>query len=254
MTEPFQFDPDSPLKRAKGESKRANAALQDYAYMGDGRSLNALFERYTDQRATNPQLKPPTTQRSTLGGWSAKFAWVERVAAWDDIESERIEEQWRKRRFDLRETYWQKAESLLEIVDRGIAEAPNFIRTRRRTIRGRPRIITDGRVTDEGEPDREIITMALSVGDLARLLKLASDLQRLNAELETERVANDLNGLITTQTLPTADISDMDETQQAEALFRQSRVSDTIARRLAIQSKSGDVPSTDSRSVEVEDS
>ena len=77
----MQTDTD-PLALRAGESKRANIALRDYADMGAGRSIRALAERYRQQAASGAQAKPSTARLPTLWGWSKRFEWQLRVAAW----------------------------------------------------------------------------------------------------------------------------------------------------------------------------
>ena len=72
--------------RLPGESDNAYRASRDYYFMGEGRSLRALLNQYTYlEQAANESLteKPPTQTFATLGGWSAKYGWVGRAAAWD---------------------------------------------------------------------------------------------------------------------------------------------------------------------------
>jgi hypothetical protein len=79
---------DEPLTRVKGESKRANAALRDYALMGAGRALRKLLQNYIERAANVEQAQPPTTRWSTICGWSASLAWQERVVRFDELQQE----------------------------------------------------------------------------------------------------------------------------------------------------------------------
>lgn len=108
------WDRERPLARIKGETKKANAALRDYARLGAGRSLAILWRSYHDQPMTG-QL-PPTRNHGTLKNWSAAHSWVARVERWDKLESEKEDQKWRERRdqwredlFDLSTVRGQKA-------------------------------------------------------------------------------------------------------------------------------------------------
>ena len=117
----FEWDPGQPLKRGKGESARANAALVDYALMGPGRSLRRLHTRYSKQTANKEQTeKPPTTQWSTLAGWSFRYRWQERVARFDELEADRWAKEWRDRRRGLLAHLGERVEDALNalVVDK----------------------------------------------------------------------------------------------------------------------------------------
>ena len=106
--------------RLPGESDNAYRASRDYCFMGEGRSLRALLNQYTYlEQAANESLteKPPTQTFATLGGWSAKYGWVGRAAAWDR-ELWRLDEQeylrfWK----DYRGRLYRFGEKLLETAE-----------------------------------------------------------------------------------------------------------------------------------------
>ena len=66
-------------ERQKSESFRAIQACNDYLRMGPGRSLRLLLEQYRKSE----QNLAPTRSQGTLWGWSARFGWQERAAAYD---------------------------------------------------------------------------------------------------------------------------------------------------------------------------
>lgn len=167
------WDIAEPLKRAQGETKRANQALRDYAALGVGRSIDKLHARYI---ANESQIEPPTKSRHTLAGWSIRYDWQRRVAEYDRQEEEAFEQQRREWRRQLIEQDWEHGQRLRELSEKILAAAPSFIR-RREKIEKLP---------DGGE--RRIITVALDANALARVEKLASDLQRLAAGEPTANV------------------------------------------------------------------
>lgn len=166
------FDPEKPLARLVGEPLKNHAALLDYYGLGDGRSLSKLIERYRDASKTSP-----TVRIATLKKWSAEWAWQARIEAQkllDDAEDARI---WAERRQAIREADFQQAEKLRGLADKMLEKADRFIKQKRRRIKGR-----------DGAPDREIITLELNPRLLIDAAKLASDLGRRAAGMETETV------------------------------------------------------------------
>jgi hypothetical protein len=107
----FTWDAENPLARAIGETSKANSALHDYAFMGSGRSLRKLHQKYIEDTS----LEPPTRHLRTLLGWSSKYAWQARVARFEamvaeeekaEYEAERLE--WRKKRLQLLQGFFGK--------------------------------------------------------------------------------------------------------------------------------------------------
>jgi len=116
--------------------------------------------------------------------------WTKRAQAFDDHLAALDRQKWEDRRLEVRETDWRQAGRLRQIADEILAEAPKFTRSKRQYIPGK-----------NGEPDREIITVALNGALAVKAVETASKLSRLAAELETERkqieiVRQELNGLL----------------------------------------------------------
>ena len=93
------FDPEAPLNRIKGESKKAHSGFMDYFLAGTGRSLRDLHQRYQDQAAKvakNEQHdnnepateKPPTHSWWTICNWSKNNHWQARIARQTEIDNE----------------------------------------------------------------------------------------------------------------------------------------------------------------------
>jgi len=90
----MSFDPENPLDRMPGESKRAYAAFYDYAMQGAGaRSMRRLLEGY---RASE---NPITKSWVSISHWSANHQWVARADRFDELTRkkaiEAVEERWR---------------------------------------------------------------------------------------------------------------------------------------------------------------
>lgn len=168
---------EAPLLRVKGESQRANDALKDYYAMGSGRSLRKLHDFYSQQASDETSMeRPPTTKWTTLSKWSAMFDWVERVREQQAIQEAEDEARWAERRLVIRERDWRQSEELRQVGDKILAEAPMFLRRQHKFVPGQG-----------GEPDREVITLALN-GQLAiKAIELGSKLARLSAEMESDR-------------------------------------------------------------------
>jgi hypothetical protein len=80
-------------QRLNEESDRAVIACNDYLRLGPGRSLSKLADKYGK---TKKKLAP-TQSIATLTGWSARFRWQVRAAAydaeWEHLKNERRREE-----------------------------------------------------------------------------------------------------------------------------------------------------------------
>lgn len=156
-----------PWERRAGETARAHAALMDYCRLGPSRSLAKLLNR--------PQTahKPPTTQRyKTLAGWSVKYDWQVRVAAWDMAEEEKRQALWEERRRQLLEADWSQGAKLRDLGARILDEAPRFV-SRTETRR------------DDGSL---VITLEIDAALAVKAIQAGSQLQRLATDEPTEHV------------------------------------------------------------------
>lgn len=181
------FDPEHPLDRCAGETRRANDALRDYYQMGAGRSLRRLRDLYREKfEGEGDSIKPPTRNFKTLIVWSTDDAWQARVdaqlridrAAEEAARSDALRAQsaaWAERRMQVRERDWEQAEKLRKLADAILEESPRFLKTSRKYIPPK-----------NGDPEREIITIAIDAKLMVNSLETASKLQRLAAEMETE--------------------------------------------------------------------
>lgn len=188
----IEFDLKNPLTRCKGEPKTANAALGDYFRMGSGRSLRALFADYRGQIADKSLTKrPPTSRLATISTWSARFSWQERIACQEQIDriqaellkSNALAEQfnrWAERQITVRDRDWDQAEEIRKLVDQILVTAPNYLKRSQKTIKGK-----------DGSPDTVIIREQLDLKLLIGGLQVASRLQRLAVEMETEHNLNE---------------------------------------------------------------
>ena len=99
-----------PWERQKGETPRAYEAFAVYRDMGPGRSQVKVGQKLSKNTAT-------------IAGWSTKYDWVKRVAAWD-AEQDRIARQdqideikkMRKRHTDLASAMLVKAARALQRI------------------------------------------------------------------------------------------------------------------------------------------
>jgi len=168
----MEWDKETPLARIKGETIKANTALYDYALMGKGRSLFKLWERYTHQEST--EVTPTRTLR-TLKGWSTKYAWQDRVAAFQQQQDAEEAEKWKARQLETRQAEWDDAQALRKRADQmDQFPLPRIEKVEEVYEDGRPKSVTIVNPTGWGQ------------GDIARNRQAASKLARLAAEMETD--------------------------------------------------------------------
>ncbi len=114
------FDPDAPLNRIKGESKKAHSAFVDYFLMGAGRSLRKLGDKYIKQSSNDHQAKePPTKKPNTLMAWSLRHHWQSRIARQTEIDNEIALEKFRQR-------HMTGPEVIARLSDMGRADMAKF--------------------------------------------------------------------------------------------------------------------------------
>ena len=143
-------------ERQPREPQRAYHMFCRYRELGAQRQLDALVGDYSLQQ---------------LSKWSQRWQWVERAAAWDQYlamlwqrhyhqQQQHQQHLWQQRQAQLRETEWEYVRALQRKVD-AILSLPV---TRQRTTRDGKTVII--------EP------LNWSVGDVAQLVQLMSDLGR----------------------------------------------------------------------------
>jgi hypothetical protein len=181
--EKVYWDATDPLKRLDGESEAANGALNDYARMGYGRSLKRLHEHYVELAKTE---YVPSTSYGTVNTWSTKYDWVDRVAAWTDIERKRQENLWRERRDSLRSKEWSNYERLQDIVSEMLEVVPQFISRKEKIVDdGTPTVILqNGDVIKRGTPEKLVITLKANTTAIIQFIKTASEIGRKAAEMD----------------------------------------------------------------------
>lgn len=183
----MNFDPDNPLALCSGEPGYANQALNDYALMGAVRSLTGLIASY--QSAPEPG---PSLRLATIKGWSGRYAWQERVTAFDEqqraAERARAVALWQARKEATRERYYSMSERL---ADRAIEMLGFPLATVERTEKVRQG--ADGRSTIIEQT--VIKPSKWAVRDAALIADVAVKLARLSAEMETDRSLLILEGL-----------------------------------------------------------
>jgi hypothetical protein len=171
------------LAQCVGESDRAHTAFLDYVQLGPGRSLAKLAKRYCGQSEGEAGAgSPPTCRLGTLETWSTKFNWQERLAAYKQEQDARDLQLWEQRQQDIRAADWAIGEQLRALAADILAQTPQFMKTTRKVIRGK-----------KGEPDREIITIAIDLPTAIKAIETGSKLQRLAAGMPDSRMEHTLN-------------------------------------------------------------
>jgi hypothetical protein len=160
------------LAQRAGEPDRAHSAFLDYVRLGPGRSLRKLLARYRGQTEGEPRadFQPPTQRQATLEAWSTRWEWQARLTAFKAEQDTREQQRWEQRQREIREADWQTGTNLRTLAAQIFAQAPQFLKTSRKLIRGKT-----------GEPDREVITLMLDVATAIRAIETGSKLQRLAA-------------------------------------------------------------------------
>jgi hypothetical protein len=179
----FAWDPFKPLARGRYEGKNANAALHDYATLGTTRSLRKLHDIY-EQRAKDALIKDAdplqqptmrTRSQKTLDGWSKRYSWQKRIEQWDELVKAEQLQLWGERQLLVRDQDWEHGGKLRKLAADILAAAPLYVRE---TI--------SVEYDDRGEMYK-VVTRALDAHALEKIEALASKLQRLAAEMETNR-------------------------------------------------------------------
>ena len=102
--------------RLAGEPPRCYRAFLAYRNMGMNRSQRYLAMELNNLNPQNKKMvKPPKDVPKTLSRWATKFQWIDRCAAWDDIQLKAEEGQWNKRTDDLRKSQWEASELLFQL-------------------------------------------------------------------------------------------------------------------------------------------
>jgi hypothetical protein len=105
------FDPEAPLNRIKGESRKAHKAFMDYFLAGAAWSLRDLHQEYQNRAIRNEQQdgdeqrdgnevateKPPTRSWWTVCNWSKNNHWQARIDRQTEIDNEIALAQYRQR-------------------------------------------------------------------------------------------------------------------------------------------------------------
>lgn len=111
---PDIWDEQDPLAAIQGESGRANRALRDYVFLGAGRTLRALHNRYLEQAREEGAKQVPTASMDTLKRWSGQYRWSHRARAYDRAVHQEEESQWQDRWRDTRKEQWEMAQLMLQ--------------------------------------------------------------------------------------------------------------------------------------------
>ncbi len=158
------------------------------------RSLNEAYRRYRSEKGQK-EARPDATLEAP-GSWRRWFraqdgagqpidgakTWEQRAQAYDDHLAQLDRERWEARRRAVRERDWTAGEELRDLAAKVLAQAPQFVKTTRRLLRGH-----------DGAPDREVITLGLDADALLKTLKLASELQRQAAEVPPPKQQHDVH-------------------------------------------------------------
>jgi hypothetical protein len=181
-----------PWLQAEGEPDEAYVAFGWFRDFGPLRTLDAVWRAHS---GPNRAPRAPGNWKR----WKSRYDWSARAQAYDDRNDERLDEArieaigahagaWAQRQMEVREKDWQLADRLRQMADKMVDRI------------------------EESMDDPEFIP---SVGDVVRLAKTVSEIQRLAAELATQQV-------VTQQAPPPPkDFSEMSDTELEEYIREQ---------------------------------
>jgi len=169
----FVWRLDAPLARGAGESLKAHGAFMDYWQLGKGRSYEKLYRIYAEEKLK----KPPARHLNSLKLWGARYAWQARVARAQELADAALEAQWAERRAAARDAGWDDGELLRKSAQQLLQFLARWRETETQEVR------EDGTVVVV-----RTIKPAVSLSQITGALKIADELQRLAAGLETDNV------------------------------------------------------------------
>jgi hypothetical protein len=109
--------------------------------------------------------------------WSSAHDWVRRAAAYDQHLAKQDEQLWEERRRRKKEREWTEAEQIRDVLEEAIPHARQFIRRKTAYVRG-----------EDGQSDREIITVEFDIVGLATVAEKMQKIQSLVLGDSTENV------------------------------------------------------------------
>lgn len=175
--------------RRVGETAAAFAAFEHYDRLGARRSIREAY-RASKGLQQGVRISVP----GNWSRWSIENEWVARTLAHDLYLAEEDAAAWDERRRLMRERDWAQGDTLRTLFDESVRTARMFVTSSTDLERGYPTIVDDkGKVIRQGRADRQVITMAFSIVDLARVLLDGTKLQRLSTDQPTENI-NNLSG------------------------------------------------------------
>lgn len=182
---PIQYDPAAPIQKVKGESWKANTALKDYYLMGGSRSLRKLLSIYKKQAISKDTAKkgdrdpPPTNSINTINSWSKRNRWQERVIDQAAIDTNTDLAKWAQRRDEIREEDYKAGKKIRGLAIEILEHTPEYIIKKEFSKRGSD-IIT--------------IIKALDGHLMLKAFDIASNLQRVSADMATENITINPDG------------------------------------------------------------
>lgn len=181
----IEYDPAAPIQKVKGEGWKANTALKDYYLMGGSRSLRKLLAEYKKQASNKSQTNkgdrdpPPTTSWPTMATWSKRNRWQERITDQAAIDTNSDLAKWAQRRDEIREADYISGKKIRDLAFEILEHTPEYIIKKEFSKRGSD-IIT--------------IIKALDGHLMLKAFDIASDLQRVAADMATENITINPDG------------------------------------------------------------
>ncbi len=200
-----------------------------YLPMQAPRSVN---QAYRDWKTSMGEPVQTVSDAPTIwGNWSrgkngstskkieGSLTWRQRAHAWDLHLAKVADLAKMQRAIEIAQADYDAGSSLRDLANTIMDAGPQFIKSSRRSIKGKRRMIVgaDGRPYEiQEEPDREIITMQLDIPSAIRAFKVASELQRTSADMSAPVQKMALTDAAGQDVLPVQDVIEMLKSAQRE--------------------------------------
>lgn len=162
--------------KLEAESAKAYAAFRTYMLLpARERSIQTAYRASSEYQSS--------TEKRASGRWSqwaAQHDWIARAAEHDTHLAKQDELLWEERRRRKKEREWDQTEAIRDIVQDAIPHARQFVRRKTAFVKG-----------ENGQPDREIITMEFDIVGLTTVVEKIGKVQNLILGNSTDNVDHD---------------------------------------------------------------
>jgi len=143
-------------ERQKGETQKSYAAFCLYRDAGPKRSLRATHDTFYGEGRSN---------LAQITVWSTKWQWVARTAAYDEHLDAQRRERMEAARAEIEDAELKDYRAQMKRWHEVWEQSPKFQQKARQFVKGQ-----------NGEPDREIVTIKLEIGDWRDMTRWRSEI------------------------------------------------------------------------------